>query len=372
MNPFITYSYHSPEYFCDRVSESKRLLSSIRNNRNVTLFSIRRLGKTGLLKHVIHKLKNEKKTSGIYVDLYPAKNLDDFVRQFANAVLSSLYSSPQKAMLQIKSIFRGFIPAIAFDKITGEPSFELKFNSQSETEFTLQGLFSYLKKRSEKEKIMIAFDEFQQITKFPSKNTEALLRSEIQHFKNVVFIFSGSNRGILTAMFNKYSRPFYMSSEMFELKRIEKNAYTSFITSLFSKNKINISDESAGYIYDWADGITYYVQHICNRLYGANIRKIDRSDIDGIISNILNENETAFLSYRNFMTSQQWDLLNAIAKEKGINKPTGKDFISKYSLGPPSTVKSSLNALIKKELVYFEGDSFFLSDIFFTRWLERI
>ncbi len=352
MNPFITYSYHSPEYFCDRVSETKRLLSSIQNNRNVTLFSLRRLGKTGLLKHLIYKLRNEKKTSGIFVDLYPAKDLNDFVKQFANAILANLYTTPQKAMIQVKNIFKGFIPAIIFDKLTGAPSFELKFSSQSDVEFTLQGLFSFLKKKGEKEKVVIAFDEFQQITKFPEKNVEALLRSEIQHFKNVVFIFSGSNRGMLTAMFKKYSRPFYMSSEMFEIKRIEKIVYADFITNQFSKNKIRITNDLAGYIYDWADGITYYVQYICNRLFGANIRLIDMTEIKRTVTNILDENETVFLGYRNFMTSQQWDLLNAIAKENGINKPTGKEFISKYSLGTPSTVKSSLNSLINKELVY--------------------
>lgn len=47
-NPFIYQGYESPEYFCDREVETKTLMSHLKNGRNVTLISPRRLGKTGL------------------------------------------------------------------------------------------------------------------------------------------------------------------------------------------------------------------------------------------------------------------------------------------------------------------------------------
>ena len=37
-----------PEYFCDREAETKTLMSHLKNGRNVTLISPRRLGKTSL------------------------------------------------------------------------------------------------------------------------------------------------------------------------------------------------------------------------------------------------------------------------------------------------------------------------------------
>ena len=48
-NPFSITSYIGSEYFCDRVNETKELAEALRNRRNVTLISPRRIGKTGLI-----------------------------------------------------------------------------------------------------------------------------------------------------------------------------------------------------------------------------------------------------------------------------------------------------------------------------------
>ena len=48
-NPFVVYGYVSPEYFCDRKEETESLISALRNGRNITLMSPRRMGKTGLI-----------------------------------------------------------------------------------------------------------------------------------------------------------------------------------------------------------------------------------------------------------------------------------------------------------------------------------
>lgn len=63
-NPFFTGGYMGPEYFCDRQNETDLLLKAISSKRNVTLISLRRMGKTGLLKHVKHFLEQMPKGSG--------------------------------------------------------------------------------------------------------------------------------------------------------------------------------------------------------------------------------------------------------------------------------------------------------------------
>ena len=55
-NPFICQGYESPEYFCDREVETAILLSHLKNGRNVTLISPRRIGKTGLFKNTFFYL----------------------------------------------------------------------------------------------------------------------------------------------------------------------------------------------------------------------------------------------------------------------------------------------------------------------------
>lgn len=55
-NPFLVSGYYSPEYFCNREEETDRIINALANGRNITIFSIRRLGKTGLIEHVLNKI----------------------------------------------------------------------------------------------------------------------------------------------------------------------------------------------------------------------------------------------------------------------------------------------------------------------------
>ena len=80
---------------------------------------------------------------------------------------------------------------------------------------------------------IVAFDEFQQISKYPEKNIEALLRSHIQHLSNVHFIFSGSGCHLVTEMFLSSARPFYNSTSILELYPIVAEEYIPFVCHWF-------------------------------------------------------------------------------------------------------------------------------------------
>ena len=53
-NPFLTAGYVGPDYFCDRKQEAEELIRNLDNDRNTTLISPRRYGKTGLIQQVLH------------------------------------------------------------------------------------------------------------------------------------------------------------------------------------------------------------------------------------------------------------------------------------------------------------------------------
>jgi DNA-binding MarR family transcriptional regulator len=87
---------------------------------------------------------------------------------------------------------------------------------------------------------------------------------------------------------------------------------------------------------------------------------------------ILEEQESVFYNYRNLLTSYQWQLLTAIAKEKEVIAPTAKEFVSRYQLGTPSSIQVALKALEEKEMIFRDGKSYFVYDVFLSRWLERV
>lgn len=70
-NPFLIYAYAGPKYFCDRIEETEHLISALRNGRNVTLMSPRRMGKTGLIQNVFHQIRREyPEAACFYMDIF--------------------------------------------------------------------------------------------------------------------------------------------------------------------------------------------------------------------------------------------------------------------------------------------------------------
>ncbi len=151
-----------------------------------------------------------------------------------------------------------------------------------------------------------AFDEFQQIQNYPEKNVEALLRSEIQKDTGTCYIFSGSQTHLILSMFNEYSRPFYQSSEIMQLGKINMTEYTGFITHHFGTNKKTVSGSTAEYIYKISNGITYNVQYLCNKLFSLGENEITGSLADEMIQRILKENEVVYYNYRELLTGLQF------------------------------------------------------------------
>jgi len=369
-NPFILSGYSSPEFFCDRTNETEKVINAVKNGRNITLFSIRRMGKTGLIEHLFYKLKDDKKIAHFYLDLLPSKNLNDFINALASTVLGKLESTPAKFLKKIGEIFSSLRPVISYDPLTGSPNLQLNIQSSEEAIKSLEKVFEYLK-RSEK-KVIIALDEFQQITNYPEKNVEAILRANIQLARNIGFIFSGSQKHILLSIFSEYGKPFYQSTEIMQLERIKSEDYAEYIQKKFLKGKKNINESAIKIVLELCRNHTYYVQFLCNRLYSLRDSRINDSLVFETLQSILQENEPVYINYKNLLTGYQWAVLKAIAHEGNAKLLTSKDFIRTYDLGTPSSVHNAVKALLTKEMIYKENEEYFIYDVFLERWLEKL
>ena len=69
INPFIVTGKIAPEYFCDRVSESARLVKSVTNGNNLVVISPRRMGKTGLIQFCYDKPEIGKEYYTFFIDI---------------------------------------------------------------------------------------------------------------------------------------------------------------------------------------------------------------------------------------------------------------------------------------------------------------
>ncbi|PKL86804.1 MAG: ATPase [Ignavibacteriae bacterium HGW-Ignavibacteriae-1] len=370
MNPFILSAYRTPEYFCDREEEIERLKSSIENNRNTTIISRRRMGKTGLLMHLQYKLKSKKEITFLYFDIMTTSSLNEFVTLFANSLFSTKVSKIDTIYRTISQIFGAFKPSFTINSMTGESTISLELSNIKESEGSLKAIFDYI--ASSNKQFVIVIDEFQQIINYPENNFEALLRSYIQHLTNTTFIFSGSRKEILNNMFTSKNRPFYMSSEIMHLEQINKPKYTKFISEKFLNAKMAIDNDCISHILDLVDSHTYYVQLICNRLYSENLKTITIDDVNKTYTKLLVENKFYFESFRNILTDNQWKLLQAIARDKIATEITSKDFLNRNKLGSASSVTTAAKSLLKKEIIIKDKTGYRIDDLLLSSWLEML
>ncbi|MBX2964807.1 MAG: ATP-binding protein [Cyclobacteriaceae bacterium] len=371
INPFPIHGYFGPELFCDREDEKDALIEAIRNGRNVTLFAPRRIGKSALIQHTFHFLKP--RWSCIYIDVQEASSFKDFSNLFLTGLLNGV-KNRKPLFKKVQEWLLSFRPVLSTNPHTGSFEVEVDFKSNSQQQASIKSAFSLL---DELGPAVIAMDEFQHIHSWDDGiAVEAWLRAEIQHLKNVRFIFSGSQFHLLSEMFQSAKRPFFASTQSIRISKINPDIYRAFISRMFKENNKTIETSDIDSILEWSDGNTYNIQLLCNRVFSKTKKKADSSMINESIVEIYTENRLSYFALRNSMSKYQWQVLSAIAIEGKMYAPTAKDFLKKYDLGAGPSVLRALEYLLSRELVYQyfldNGDKYYqVYDIILMRWLQK-
>ena len=373
-NPFVIKSYESKELFCDREEELQLMLRNCINSSDMTLISQRRMGKTGLILRLFDELKDVRpEIHTIYFDIFASRNIDDFIKLMAEAVMKSFQTKTtigEKLLTFIKSLR----PQLSFDNITGEPQLQIAYQTAHEKEYTLRGLFDFLD--SQKEHIVIAIDEFQQIRDYPEQNMEALLRTYIQQTHNLTFIFCGSKKHMMADIFANEKKPFYSSTVFVSLDKISETSYSAFIRQLFKERHRSITDEALQFILDWTRRHTYYPQQLCHTVYANGNEAVTIDDVKKACEQLMKQGEAVYLQYRQMLTEKQWDYLIAVAKEGSVQQITASAFLKNHKVGTPSVSRRLADSLCEKGLlnddIAINGTTYSLSDVFLSHWMERL
>jgi len=371
INPFVTIGYESSDYFCDREYELGVLCKNVKNGINTTLISARRLGKTALIHRLFDDFERENYAC-IFVDIYACTNLKEFTETLALAIFNKF---PQKRGIgrRFFDFLKNLRPVISYDALNGQPEIHFEFAQPKEYEYTLRSLFQFLD--NQQVEIVIAIDEFQQITEYPEKNVEAFLRTIIQTLKHTQFIFSGSKKHLMLEMFNTANRPFFSSTQIMGLSEIPADKYKAFIREKFAERNRSIDDEAIDFILSWTLLHTYYTQIICNSVFAGGKKNVTIEQVKRVCDEQLILQQMTYIQYRSLLSPIQWQLLIAIAKEGLVTEPQAQDFLRKYKIGAASSAQKALNALLDKEMIFsietVEKTAYRVYNVFLMRWLER-
>ncbi len=221
--------------FLGRVEESARLSDNLQQGRHTLLLSPRRYGKTSLARHTIKK-RNSTYTE---IDLFLAIDERSIETRFLNGIeelIQKIYPVPQQWLNRLVNFFKQANKTwtIGFTGL----KLELKPDNHDDIAGNLLLAFKALEHLLiKKQKTTIIFvDEFQEINKIPAgKLIEGSIRHFAQAAKNIVFIFSGSNRHMLVDIFGDRTRPLYALCDWLSLARLTPDLYQKYINKIAKK-----------------------------------------------------------------------------------------------------------------------------------------
>ena len=371
INPFVVKGAIEPQYFCDRVTETERIVKSITNGNNLVLISPRRMGKTGLIHHSFEQAEF-KDYYTFFIDILHTSSLREFTFVFGKEVFDKLLSKGKKMKKMLLQTMASLQGSFGVDPMTGNPTFGLQLGDIVSADYTLEEIFQCLEQADRP--CIVAIDEFQQITNYPEKNVEALLRSYIQKTKNISFIFAGSERHIMQEMFQTASRPFYYSAEMMELNAIKKEIYVPFIVQKFGEKHRKIDINLVENVYDLFDGHTFYVQKMFNESFINTPKRgiCTKEIVSESLETLLEVYSPFFKVTLSEMPEKQKELFYSIALDGSAEAITSAEFIDRHSLSSASSVQSAAKRLLERDLITKEGKEYRLTDRLFSLWIKRL
>lgn len=362
-NPFVLGHKIERPYFCDREEEERSLVSAITNGRNVVLISPRRMGKTSLIHIAMNdseEIRQEYLT--VFLDILQTGTLSEFTYLLGKAVFNSLRITGATRLRGFLAALKSLKGSFGFDPMSGTPTFNVQLGDIHNPEYTLEEIFTYVEQSDRP--VVIAIDEFQQITRYPEKNVEAILRSHIQRMGNATFIFAGSERHILQEMFISSKRPFYNSAELMHLGPIPEETYAEFAHHLFSEHRRVIDRESIRKVFRLFDGNTFYMQRTMNGAFASTPEGGDCTD-DTIVKTIhvmLASNEVMYREILSNVNVSSRQTLYALAADRMVCSPMSGAFLKRHGLSSASVVQNALKTLTRAGFISRSEQGYYLTD----------
>jgi uncharacterized protein len=345
------------ENFCNRVKEREQVRINIESARPTLVISPRRYGKTSL---VLFVLQNTKLPFS-HIDLYSELNEDEIQNTVLGSIGNILYSiesSSKKAMKFITDFFSDLNVSFSLSNSKINIEFSRSKKSAAKTILSaLKKLDSILK--SKNKKAILFFDEFQRINQISKTSTiEGAIRHVAQESKNIVFIFSGSNRNLLSIMFDDRTKPLYKLCDRISLGRISSTDYLPFIQEkLESKWGKSIPLTTVESILYLTENHSYYVNVLCHRLLLLESCPNEEA-VELMWHKYALEEKNNIMNELNLLSPNQAKMLIAIAKYGKENLPMSKEFIAitKFSL---SSASQSVKALENKDYISIHENGYY-------------
>jgi len=351
MEEFFPLRIVTGDYFCNRLDERKELRRNLDKKRHTILVSPRRYGKTSLSNQVFEELSNEWVFGDVdFLVTLDATDVEKIILSLVGSIIPKLTPLHKNILDKIKSFF-SFSQAKLIISESG-PSIEFTQSKKPQQSIidALMGLDQFA--QEQKREVALLFDEFQQVGQIKdSEPIEAAIRHAAERSKNICYIFSGSNRHLLSQMFDDKSRPLYHLCVKLPVERIDAKEYHDHLTKL-SKNrwKKAIHQDLIDEILFCTKCHPYYVNLLCSRIWDLDAVPATREEVEQFWRKYVEEEKGRIADEITQLTLNQRKVLIGVAREN-VLQHTNKAFLAAINLSLASTAQS-VKVLIEKDMIY--------------------
>ena len=350
-NPFKFGTIVEEEYFTDRVKEVAYIKEFVNSANHLVIISPRRFGKSS----VVAKAVKQTGRKHITVNLQQVTSVSDLS---AKLLREFFKVHPLERVRHLITHFR-IIPTASSNPITG--SMDVSFQPGVDDSVVLEDVMTLIEQaHSERDRIIIVLDEFQEIRDLAPK-LDKKLRSIMQEQKHINYILLGSQEIMMTDIFENKKSPFYHFGEMMRLGKLPREDFHRYLSERLAGCYPDTCDALADSILDYTGCHPYYSQQLAANVWQVGVLQPGIADplrtaIDHIVTTHGLDYERLWM---NFKRTNKW-IMQRLSSEKPLQ--TGE-----YRT---STVYSALKRMQKDGYVIY-SDHYEMEDPFFREWIVR-
>ena len=255
----------------------------------------------------------------------------------------------------------------SFDPVTGLPTLSASIKPREAPQY-LDKALQILESYSEKQKLLVVFDEFQEIAKYSEQGFEKRLRKVIQGHRNISYIFSGSQKHILIQMFDSAKHAFYKMARSYPLQKIEICDYISWAKRHFKKKNVTLDEEIIVNIVERCDFQPMYIQQFLFDLWRSDI--IDLAILEDIEKSVISNQKNQYIVLWDLLTQNQKKALRLIAETEGEGIYSAER-LQQVGFNSGSVLQRALSSLMEKEILSKNG-TYQFQDAMLKKWIQRL
>lgn len=361
------------KYFAGRAKELQLLKNLLSQSENVALYGEPKCGKMSLIRSVLSSMKIGAQNFVVAeLDLLRSRTTEDFLQSYASAAITSCATSENECRQIVEEYLGGTHFVFDADRYNscGEVISSTWVLDDIDIKKVLELPF-LLTKRYGIRVIMLVL-QFHNVLNSPdSDRILKVLETLVERGdKSCSYIFTGSHLNAMREIFD-HKRWFWKTVERFNMEPLKSVEIADYIYRGFQNTGKVIEKELVISTAQILRCNMWYVNHLFSIADQMARGYVGNMVVEDALANLVSIHEPRFFTTICNLTDFQLSLLRAVID--GETRFSASSIIDRYRLNSSANVKRVKDALVKKEVLWFDDkDIPHIEDPLFEYWLRKV